>query len=251
MRPEAGDESELLLDPGAFEDCELTVVMPVYNEEGSLRGCVLSWIDTLDALEINYRLLLIDDGSTDATPQVLNEFDSNRRVIAVSKQNEGHGPTILKGYRFAVLTSQWAFQVDSDDEIPATAFPELWAARDGVDAVFGVRMGRDQSVDRKLISRTAAATSRTLFKSKVRDVNVPYRLISSESLGPLLGMLPADTFAPNVVISGVLGRDETRFHEVEVPHVTRSTGEVSIAGWGAMKAAAKSFGQTVRLVRSV
>ncbi|MFV2039697.1 MAG: hypothetical protein ACC660_05600, partial [Acidimicrobiales bacterium] len=72
----------------------------------------------------------------------------------------------------------------------------------------------------------------------------------STALAPLLAKLPADTFAPNVIISGVLSRDPSTFAEVEVPHHPRQAGEVSIVGFGAMKAAGRSFLQTVRLAPS-
>ena len=238
-------------EPATIAHCELTVVMPVYNEEASLGPCGASWTDLLDDLGIDYRLLVIDDGSRDTTAQVLADLAGHDRVLGVTKANEGHGPTILRGYRLAVQTSDWVFQVDSDDEIPASAFPAVWQARDGVHAVFGRRVGRDQSIDRKLISKVAALTSRLLLRGRVTDVNVPFRLMRSQALAPVLTSLPDDTFAPNVVISGALGRDTDRFAEVDVPHQDRAAGQVSIVGWGAIKAAMRSFAQTVRLARSV
>ena len=238
-------------DPAEVDHVDLTVVMPVYNEEASLGGCARSWTQTLDDLGIDYRLLIVNDGSKDATADVLAELADHPRVLGVTKDNEGHGPTILRGYRLGVATSTWVFQVDSDDEIPASAFADVWAARHDVDAVFGLRTGRGQSPDRKLISKVAALTSRVLLRGRVTDVNVPYRLMRAEVLAPVVAALPADTFAPNVVISGALGRDTDRFTEVPVPHQDRAAGEVSIVGWGAIKAAMRSFRQTVRLARSI
>lgn len=237
--------------PSEVDPVDLTVVMPVYNEEASLGACGRSWTDALDGLGIDYRLLVIDDGSSDGTLGVLSELGAHPRVLGVTKTNEGHGPTILRGYRLAAATSTWVFQVDSDDEIPASAFASIWAARDGLDAVFGIRTGRDQPPDRKVISKVAALTARLLLRGRVTDVNVPYRLMRADALGPVLDALPADTFAPNVIISGALGRDPDRFTEVRVPHQDRAAGEVSIVGWGAVKAALRSFGQTVRLARAI
>lgn len=238
-------------DAGEVDDVDLTVVMPVYNEEASLGACGRSWTETLDGLGIDYRLLVVNDGSKDTTAEVLADLATHPRVLGVTKDNEGHGPTILRGYRLAAATSTWVFQVDSDDEIPASAFADVWQAREGHDAVFGIRTGRDQSPDRKLISKVAALTSRVLLRGRVTDVNVPYRLMRSDALRPVLDALPADTFAPNIVISGALGRDPRRFTEVPVPHQDRAAGEVSIVGWGAIKAAMRSFRQTVRLARSI
>lgn len=248
--PDLRARTDLLNDPSSLPHCELTVVMPVYNEEASLPACAASWIAMLDDLGLDYRLLIIDDGSKDTTSDTLAELDIHPRVVGVSKQNEGHGPTILRGYRVGVRTSDWVFQVDSDDEIPASAFPAVWAARDGVDAVFGIRTGRFQSLDRKVISRVAALTTRLALRGRARDVNVPFRLLRAANLAPIVDGLPDDTFAPNVVIAGVLARDPMTFTEVPVPHNERQAGEVSIVGWGAIKAAIRSFGQTVRLARS-
>jgi len=225
--------------------------MPVYNEEASLTPCAMSWLETLDALEIDYRLLIVNDGSKDGTAAALDQLDEHDRVTGVSKPNEGHGPTILRGYHLGVRTSDWVFQVDSDDEIPASAFPDVWAARDGHDAVFGIRTGRDQTPDRKIITRVAALTNRVLLKGRSKDSNVPFRLMRSSALAPVIDSIPTDTFAPNIVISGMLSRDRDAFAEVPVPHHEREAGEVSIIGFGAVKAAARSFIQTIRLARSI
>jgi dolichol-phosphate mannosyltransferase len=243
--------TDVLADPSSLSHCEVTVVMPVYNEEASLPGCAASWIAMLDELALDYRLLVINDGSKDTTADVLAELDAHPRVVGVSKANEGHGPTILRGYHVGAQTSNWVFQVDSDDEIPASAFPAVWAARDGVNAVFGIRTGRHQTIDRKAISKVAALASRLLLRGHVRDVNVPFRLMRSTALQPVIEALPDDTFAPNVIIAGALGRDDLAFAEVPVPHTERQAGEVSIVGWGAIKAAIRSFRQTVRLARAV
>ena len=243
--------SDVLNDPSSLARVALTVVMPVYNEEASLPDCAASWISMLDQVGVNYRLLIINDGSKDTTESVLADLETHQRVVGVTKPNEGHGPTILRGYRVGTQTSEWVFQVDSDDEIPATAFPAVWAARDGVDAVFGIRTGRFQSLDRKVISKVAGLTARLMLRGHVRDVNVPFRLMRSAVLAPVVNALPEDTFAPNVIISGALGRDTMSFAEVPVPHNERQAGEVSIVGWGAIKAAMRSFRQTVRLARSV
>ena len=61
-------------DPAAIEHVDLTVVMPVYNEEASLGACGQSWADTLDGLGIDYRLLIVNDGSKDSTPDVLADL---------------------------------------------------------------------------------------------------------------------------------------------------------------------------------
>ena len=81
-------------------------------------------------------------------------------------------------------------------------------------------------------------------------MNCPYRLMRSSTLVPLLEPIPDDTFAPNVVLSGLLARSGARLAEVPVAHRDRTTGVVSILGLRALRAAIRSFGQTVRLSRA-
>ena len=230
---------------------ELCAVMPVYNEEEIVGSVTESWLEVLDELGINYELVAIVDGATDASEQVLRAVaERHPRLVVDVKPNSGHGPTILRGYRRGAVTAEWVFQTDSDDEMPAASFGELWELRHDVDAVIGIRTNRNQSAGRRAITRAARLTVRTAFGCRLADVNCPYRLMRSSALAPLLAPIPDDTFAPNVVLSGMLARSGARLAEVPVPHHDRTTGVVSILGWRALRAALRSFGQTVQLSRA-
>ena len=236
---------------GAADRLDLCAVMPVYNEEEIVGSVAESWLEVLDGLGIDYELVAIVDGATDASEQILRAVaERHPRLVVDAKPNSGHGPTILRGYRRGVVTADWVFQTDSDDEMPAASFGGLWTLRHQMDAVIGIRTSRGQSLGRRAITRAARFTARTAFGCRLADVNCPYRLMRSTALAPLLAPIPDDTFAPNVVLSGMLARSGARLAEVPVPHHDRTTGEVSILGWRALRAAFRSFRQTVRLSRT-
>jgi glycosyltransferase involved in cell wall biosynthesis len=167
-------------------------------------------------------------------------------VILETAPNSGHGPTILRGYRRALELGEWVFQCDSDDEMPAEHFAELWRRREDHDAVFGYRLGRAQDPVRRLVTWVSRGTVRALFGSRVRDVNTPYRLMRADSLGRILASVPDDTFAPNIMIAGGYSLGPWRVAEVPVPHRPRQTGSASLFRWGLLRAAVRSFGQTLR-----
>jgi len=225
---------------------ELALVMPVYNEQACIAGVVRSWREMLDGMGIRYRMLVLDDGSTDGTGAVLDAFAAEDGVEVIHKPNSGHGPTILRGYRRAVCLADWVFQCDSDDEMKPEAFPALWAMREQYDALFGVRAGRKQGAARRLISACSRLTVRMLFGRGVEDVNTPYRLIRSRALAKIIERVPDDTFAPNVIVSGALCRAGAKIYNHPVPHECRSTGNVSIVKWKLWRAALTSFWQTLR-----
>ncbi len=227
-----------------LNELDLAVVMPVYNEEECISDVVSSWLNVLDKAAIHFHLLVIDDGSGDDSAARLSLFAQDERVTIIRKRNTGHGPTILLGYRHGMAIADWVFQVDSDGEMPPESFPELWRRRERYDALFGFRAGRKQGIGRWLISRCSRLAIACLYGSQVRDVNVPYRLIRANLLRHIVPLIPEDTFAPNLIISGALSRMNCRLHNHPVPHCGRQTGCTSIRNWQLWKAALKALIQT-------
>jgi len=224
---------------------DLALVMPIYNEEECIVDVVNSWLDVLNALEVDYRAILLNDGSTDETAKAVDTFAGNNRVEIVHKPNSGHGPTILMGYRRAVQIASWVFQTDSDGEMKAEYFPNLWRVREDYDALFGTREGRDQGLARKVISAVSRLTVRVLFGTGVKDVNTAYRLIRAGVLERIIKQIPDDTVAPNVIISGAMAKAGLRFFHYPIPFEFRKTGTVSIIRWKLCKLAIRAFFQTL------
>lgn len=224
---------------------DLALVMPVYNEQDCIVDVVRSWKEVLSGLGMRYQVIVLNDGSKDRTAEKLAAFDGAPAIVVVNKKNSGHGPTILQGYRMAVEKAEWVFQCDSDNEMPAEHFPPLWARRETHDALFGIRDGRAQNVGRKLISVCSRLTVKMLFGRGVQDVNTPYRLMRASVLKQIVGQIPTDTFAPNVIISGAIAQAGLRICNLPVPHEGRRTGSVSIVKWKLWKAAIRSFWQTL------
>lgn len=225
---------------------ELIVVMPVYNEAECIGAVLDDWRAALSQLNIDFEIIALNDGSKDNTAEVLAAYKSDARISVVNKANSGHGPTILQGYRDAATRAQWVFQIDSDDEMKPRAFANFWKRRDKYDAIFGVRVAREQDSARRFLSAGSRATVKFLYGRGVRDVNVPYRLMRATVLAPIVAAIPDDTFAPNILISGVLGKKRRRVLNLPVLHENRKTGTASLTNSKVWKVAARALGQTVR-----
>ena len=225
---------------------ELTVVVPVYNEEACIRDVLVKWVAELRRLGIAFRILALNDGSKDRTGDILDRAAAEYpEITAVNKPNSGHGPTILSGYRKAVQDGPWVFQVDSDDEMGPESFNRLWAERENYDFLLGCRDQRRQAAARKTISFISRTVIRLFYGSRIWDVNAPYRLFRSDAFREVLREIPTDTFAPNLIISGFCSVRKLRVLEVPVPQAERKTGEVSIKKLKLFKASLRSFMQTV------
>lgn len=236
------------VSPDSAKGERLCVVMPVYNEEEAIGGVLEKWRDALDGLGVDYEIRPYNDGSKDGSLAVMREAAARLggRVSVRDKPNGGHGPTILQGYREAAADGfDWVFQIDSDDEMGPERFRDLWNRRGDHDFLVGARDGREQAWPRKVVSAVSRWCVRVFYGKSVWDVNTPYRLMRVSAFRPLWERIPAGTFAPNVIISGLAARGHLRSWETPVPHRCRTTGTVSIAKWKLAKAAAKSFSQTV------
>ncbi len=112
----------------------VSVVVPVYNSEDTIAACMESILrQTMADLE----LLVIDDGSTDATAGIIDGLkDRDERLTIVHQQNRGRTEARAEGVRRA--RGEWVSFVDSDDTLPPDALEKLCAkASAAVDIVLG------------------------------------------------------------------------------------------------------------------
>ena len=228
---------------------DVAVVIPVFNEEKLIGECINEWLNVLDSVNLNYEILIIDDGSSDATISIVERYGDNQNIQMIIKQNEGHGPTILAGYKRAVGIAEWVFQADSDNEISPNQFSALWSRRQGQDAVIAWRQGRDQTTVRRLVTFFARVTTKVLFRCHLRDVNIPFRLFRSETLTILLEKIPSDTFAPNIALSGALSLMNFQVEECPVVFNERIVGESSLSNLGAVRKGGRALLELIKISR--
>ena len=228
---------------------DVAVVIPVFNEEKLIGECINEWLNVLDSVNLNYEILIIDDGSSDATISIVERYRDNQNIQLIIKQNEGHGPTILAGYKRAVGVAEWVFQADSDNEISPNQFSALWSRRQGQDAVIAWRQGRNQTTVRRLVTFFARVTTKVLFRCHLRDVNIPFRLIRSETLAILLEKIPSDTFAPNIALSGALSLMNYQVEECPVVFNERIVGESSLSNLGAVRKGGRALLELIKISR--
>ena len=231
----------------------LCVVMPVYNERDAIGPVLEKWHAALDGLGIDFEIRPYNDGSKDDTLAVMKAAAERLgpRISVRDKPNGGHGNTILTGYREAAADGfDWVFQIDSDDEMGPDGFSGLWERRNEYDFLVGIRDGRRQALPRKVVSLVSRLCVRIFYGKGVWDVNTPYRLMRVSAFRDFYAAIPLTTFAPNVILSGLAARHSLKMFEMPVPQHDRTTGEVSIKKWKLLKAAAKSFWQTISFALS-
>ena len=134
----------------------LSFVAPVHNEADGLESFYQQLREVAEELGEPYEIILVDDGSTDASPQImkrLHEADDHVKYVTLSR-NFGHQEALTAGYDYA--SGQAVITLDADCQHPPTMIPELvdkW--REGYEVVYTVKT-RDPNVSllRRLTVKT-------------------------------------------------------------------------------------------------
>lgn len=160
---------------------ELSVVVPMYNEQEVLPLFVERLRPVLDATGADYEVLAVDDGSRDQTPVLLQRFlrDWPQLRVVRLRANAGHQAAISAG--LAAARGDWVATIDADLQDPPEVIAEMLEVgrRDEVDVVYGVR--GDRTSDSPFKRRTARGFYRVM--RTLGDVDAPvdagdFRLMS-------------------------------------------------------------------------
>ncbi|MBP6526329.1 MAG: glycosyltransferase family 2 protein [Dermatophilaceae bacterium] len=142
---------------GPRSPVELSVVVPVYNEEAVLPLLVDRLRPLADSWGVTYEVLCVDDGSSDATPVLLQRLRREWPQVRVVRlrANAGHQAAISAG--LARARGDWVATIDADLQDPPEAIDEMLtvARAEGVDVVYGVRGDRASDTAFKRISARA------------------------------------------------------------------------------------------------
>lgn len=208
------------------------IVMPVYNEQASVRKVVLEWFHEIENWTENFVFLAIDDGSTDGTLALLSRLREilGPRLEIMTHTNRGHGQSCLAGYREAVRRGiPYIFQIDSDGQCDPQFFFRLWRMRDHCDVIYGWRKQRDDGWRRVLASLILRLFILIFFRCWCVDSNVPYRLMRAEKIATCLDRIPGEFNLANIGMAVLLRRDAACRHgQVPIHFRERYGGEPSV-----------------------
>lgn len=212
---------------------ELMVVMPVYNEQASVRKVSNEWFQEIENWTENFVFLAINDGSTDGSLAILQRLHEQlgSRFEILNQENAGHGQSCLRGYREACKRRiPYVFQIDSDGQCDPQFFFKLWRMREAHDVIYGIRRRRDDGWRRVLASVVLRVFLLAAARVNCRDANVPYRLMRTEKLEPLVNLVPREFFLANVALAVLLARQQDWSHGyVPIHFRERYGGEPSVA----------------------
>lgn len=222
---------------------KLAIIIPAYNERDTISNVIKQWYPIVERTGAGSRLVIINDGSRDDTWEIMQKLAESRpQFIPLTKNNGGHGQTVLFGYRYAIENgADYIFQTDSDGQTNPAEFGEFWEMRRQYDAVIGNRVSRGDGKGRKFVENTVCFLLRVIFGVKVPDANAPFRLMKTELVKKYIDRLPEDFNIPNIMFTTyfVYHKEKVRFIEISFRPRQGGVNSVNIKkicriGWTAL-----------------
>ena len=188
----------------------LSIVIPARNEAAALpqlvaeltesfRPLLVRWCEDGTPQLERYEILVVDDGSTDETPQVLAGLRGNCPELRCVRlpAHCGQSAAMFAGFRAA--RGYWVALLDADLQNPPAELARLWELLPGHDAAFGWRERRRDTLPRRAVSWLANRMRRWVLHDPIRDAGCSVRIFRRETalrlpifhgahrfLGPLL-----------------------------------------------------------------
>lgn len=208
---------------GAGRLLSISAVFPCYNDGGTIASMVLAIRSLLPRFAEDYEVIVVDDGSQDYAPLVLEQLEAvvpELRVVR-HQRNGGYGAALRSA--FAAASKEFIFYTDGDAQYDPRDLERLVAALGPeVDVVNGYKVGRGDPLHRRLAGSMYNALVRRLFHLPVRDVDCDFRLIRRGLLSSV--ELRLDSGAICVELVKKLQLAGARFAEVPVRHYPRPYG---------------------------
>ena len=181
---------------------EISLVVPVFNEEATLEEVCRRATATLEELGKPFEVIVVDDGSGDGTWTVVERLvAAGPRVRAVRfKRNFGQHPAMHAGLVRA--RGDVVVTMDADLQNVPEDLPRLIAAvEDGADVASGRRVGREDSWGRTLPSKLINGMLRRFTGVGVSDFGCAFNAYSRSALEPVLGVIGKQKFTKALVLS--------------------------------------------------
>lgn len=225
----------------------LSTFFPVYNEEANVSGLLDEVLATIPQFAARWEALVIDDGSTDSTAEIVRRYASEHPEIRLvqHESNLGYGHALRTG--FEQSNGDAVFFTDADLQFHLSDFAALVAPFETADVVVGYRIKRRDPWHRLVVAGVYHTVLRRMFDLDVRDVDCAFKLFDRRVVDMFVGELQSRSafISPELVIRAELAG--FRVAEVGVTHYPRTAGK---SGGATVKVIARTIGE-MRSLRAV
>jgi len=204
---------------------EISVFFPAFNEVDNIGSTVLNAHKVLEGLAERWEIIVVDDGSTDATGAAVKKLTKKIRGLRLVTHtpNRGYGAALKTG----IQESQFELicYTDSDGQFDFTQIHQfVKELKQGADMVIGFRIQRTDNLYRRLMANVLRVVGIVLFGINVRDVDCGFKLFKRKVVDTI-GTLKTSSAITETELVTRAHRAGFKIEEVGVRHHSRPGGE--------------------------
>ena len=207
----------------------LEILMLAHNEAKSLQKLIPEIHQNISG-EINYSIIICEDGSTDNTLEVIENLIKIYPIkLITSKNKKGYSVAMLDGIRAS--SADYLLIMDSDGQSNPNEIMNFWSKRKMANIISGNRVNRKDYAYRKLYSRIAFYIYKLLFNVPLKDPSYAYIIIEKNVYNALNNFIPQ---MPDGFFWEFNGRAKNKgftFYNLDIIHKERSYGNTRIFLW--------------------
>ena len=201
------------------ENPTLSVVVPVFNERDNLRQLHDELIEVLTRGGEAFEIIYVDDGSTDGSPQILEELAASRSGVQAVFLRRNYGQTAAFAAGFAQAQGELVVTMDGDLQNDPSDIPRLCdKLAEGYDVVSGWRVDRQDTLSRRLPSTLANRLISAVTGVRLHDYGCSLKIYRTEILkdvrlyGEMHRFLPALCYWQGASVAEVPSKHRPRIH---------------------------------------
>jgi glycosyltransferase involved in cell wall biosynthesis len=201
----------------------LTVFFPAYNEEGNIRQVVERAVEILQGLNLDYEVIVVDDGSVDKTGAIADRLATEISEVKVihHRPNSGYGGALRSGFEKAKY--EWVAFTDADGQFDFSEIKKFLPLAEKADLILGYRQSRADSLTRKFFTWGWSLLPRILWGLNARDYSCGFKLIKKEVYDAVRPIESEEkVFQIELLVKAK--KHGFRFAEVDVSHYPRAAG---------------------------
>jgi len=205
---------------------EISVVIPVYNEEENLPVLMARLSDVLGGLGKSYEIVFVDDGSTDGSRKILKEMASRHPQIRGLGFKRNCGETAAGTAGLKEAKGKIVITMDADLQNDPRDIPRMLEYLNDYDMVTGWRQKREDSLVKRITSKIANRIRNCLSGETIRDSGCTFRAYKRECLQNLKLFKGMHRFIPTLV-----KMEGFRVIEIPIAHHPRQFGVSKYTTW--------------------
>ena len=199
---------------------DLSIVIPVYNERDNLVPLEEKLEEELSKLEVSYEIILVDDGSVDGSPHIINSIQKHNPRLKLIRFGKNHGQSAAFAAGFKAASGKIFVTLDADLQNNPADIQLLLAKMKDFDVVCGWRFKRNDPWVKRISSKIGNAVRNWLSKEEIADTGCSLKAFRRECFDNVKLFKGMHRFFPTL-----MKMEGFRVTQVKVSHHARLHGE--------------------------